>query len=290
VCRKTFTDETTRPADRRELPRDKAELCLRMLLEGASVRSVERLTGVHRDTILAHLVEAGWACDRLLDRLVQGVPVEDVQADEIWGFVHCKEKTRVRKNYGGDVGDAWCFVALDRASRLVLAWHLDRRTPEGTELFARKLRRATNGRFQLSTDGFRPYRTAIWDTFGPGIDFAQLIKVYGTTAEPGPEGRYSPPEVTSVHPLICSGQPDEERICTSHAERQNLSMRMTLRRMTRLTNAHSKKRENHYAALALYFAYYNFCRRHTTLKATPAVAAGLADHTWTVGELLANAV
>jgi transposase-like protein/IS1 family transposase len=294
-CRKTFTDEETRPADGRELSADKAVMVLRMILEGVSVRSIERLTTVHRDTILSLMVDAGMACDRLLDRLVVSVPVEDVQADEIWGFVGCKEKTRLRKNYPEWVGDAWCFVALERNSKIVLAWHLDKRTPEATRLFSNKLRTATRGRFQLSTDGFRPYRTAVWDTFGPDIDFAQLVKVYGTTADTGPQARYSPGEVIDAVPTIIIGEPDEDSICTSHAERANLTMRMTLRRLTRLTNAHSKKRANHYAALALYFAYYNLCRDHETLhdraghKCTPAMAAGLTDHVWSVAELLANA-
>ncbi|HEX3149571.1 MAG TPA: IS1 family transposase [Gemmataceae bacterium] len=296
ACKKKFTDETTRPADRREVPRDKAIMVLRMLLEGSSVRSTERLTGVHRDTILALLVDAGMACDRLLDRLVVNLPVEDVQADEIWSFVKCKEKTRLLKNYPEWVGDSWCFVAMERTSKIILAWHMDRRTPEATRCFANKLRKATAGRFQLSTDGFRPYRTAIWDTFGPDIDFGQLVKVYGNPPEGGAQARYSPGEVIGAEPTVIIGNPDDDKICTSHSERQNLSMRMTLRRLTRLTNAHSKKSTNHYAALALYFAFFNFCRDHETLhrnakaKCTPAMAAGLTDHVWSVGELLANAV
>ncbi|HEX3151373.1 MAG TPA: IS1 family transposase [Gemmataceae bacterium] len=295
-CRKTFTDEATRPADGRELSQEKAIMVLRMLLEGASVRSTERLTGVHRDTILNTLVDSGKACARFLDEKVRNVPAQDVQADEIWSFVNCKEKTRVAKNYPEWVGDSWCFVALDRDSKLVLTWHNDRRTPEATRTFLQKLRKATSGRFQLSTDGFRPYRTATWDTFGNDIDFAQLVKVYGTTADAGPQARYSPGVVIGAEQLICIGNPDEELICTSHAERQNLTMRMTLRRLTRLTNAHSKKGLNHWCALALYFAFYNFCRDHDTLhkaakaKTTPAMAAGLTDHVWSVGELLANAV
>ena len=286
VCRRTFTDEQTRPMDRRRLDMDKAVLALRHLLEGNSVRSTERLVEVHRDTILSVMVEAGENCQRFLESVVHRGPVDDVQADEIWSFVRCKEKTKQRNGYSEDMGDAWCFAAIERTSKMILAWHLGKRTPEDTLEFSEKLRRATSGRFQLSTDGYGPYRTEIPFVFGPTIDFAQLIKIYGDTTD---EGRYSPGQVIDAYPVICTGQPDEERICTSHAERANLTMRMTLRRLTRLTNAHSKKWENHEAALALYFAFYNFCRVHSTIKSTPAVAAGLTDHTWSVKELLETA-
>src|SRR5439155_12637337 len=171
----------------------------------------------------------------------------------------------------------------------VLTWHLGKRNPAATREFAGKLRTATAGWFQLSTDGYIPYRNAVRQTFGNLLDFAQLVKVYGRAPEEGSAARYSPPEVVSVYSLVFTGQPDPDRVCTSHAERQNLSMRMTLRRLTRLTNGHSKKWANHGAALALYFAFYNFCRVHSTLKTTPAVKAKLADRTWTVAELLQNA-
>ena len=270
----TFTDETTRPPDRRRLPAERAVLVLRMLLEGVSVRSTERLTETHRDTILAAMVEAGENCQRFLERAVGRVTVEDVQADEIWAFVGCKERTAQRHAYGPEVGDAWCFVGIERTNKLVLAWHLGKRTPQDTTLFAVKLARATNGRFQLSTDGFTPYRTAIPLVFGNGLDFAQLVKVYATPPQnTGAQTRYSPGEVIDTYSLIRTGEPDEDRICTSHAERANLTMRMTIRRLTRLTNAHSKTWRNHEAALALYFAYYNYCRSHMTLTSGWATSA-----------------
>jgi transposase-like protein/IS1 family transposase len=291
ACKKTFTDDATRPDDARCVDPVKADLCLRMLLEGSSVRSVERLTGVNRETILNLLVEAGEACERFLDRACVNLNVEQVQADEIWSFVGCKERVREQTGNRAGTGDCYCFVALDKTSKMVIAWHIDRRTAAATKLFTDKLRHATNGRFQLSTDGYRPYKTAVWDSFQGQIDFAQLIKVY-THSERGGQTRYSPGEVVDSYPVICMGHPDEDEICTSHVERANLTMRMTLRRFTRLTNAHSKKWSNHRAALALYFAFYNFCRPHETLskerkaKTTPAVAAGLADRVWSVGELL----
>ena len=292
----TFTDDQTRPADRRCLPADRAVQCLSMLLEGMSVRSTERLTRTHRDTILAAMVDAGERCQRFLESAVRRVAVQDVQADEIWAFVGCKERTAQRHAYGPEVGDAWCFVALERTTKLALAWHLGKRTPQDTLWFAAKLSQATNGRFQLSTDGFTPYRRVIPLVFGLSIDFAQLIKVYVTPPQnAGAQTRYSPGEVVDAYAVPRLGLPDMDRVCTSHAERANLTMRMTIRRLTRLTNAHSKKWENHEAALALYFAHYNYCRSHMTLteregrKMTPAMASGLADHVWTVAELLERA-
>jgi transposase-like protein/IS1 family transposase len=301
ACEKTFTDESTRPVDRRKLNAEKAVLCLRMLLEGNSIRSTERLTEVHRDTIIDAMIEAGEKCEAFLTRVVQDVHANDVQADEIWGFVGCKEKTRQLKGYSECVGDAWCYVAIERDTKLILAWHLDKRTPLVTTMFSAKLRTATSGRFQLSTDGMTQYRTAVPLVFGyDNIDYAQLVKTYGNTPEQGTAARYSPGDVVGIQTVVLMGQPDDARICTSHAERSNLSIRMAVRRMTRLTNAHSKKWDNHKAAMALYFAYYNFCRVHTTLtdatrtedqpkrKTTPAMASGLTDHVWSVAELLAR--
>lgn len=160
-CGKKLTDPTTRPVDRRCLDADKLTLCLRMILEGNSIRSIERLTGVHRDTIMHATVEAGEKCERFLSNAVRRVAVADVEADEIWSFCYCKERTRERLGYDESVGDAWCFTAIERTTKLILAWHLGKLSPEAAVEFALKLRQATNGRFQLSTDGFRPYRTAI---------------------------------------------------------------------------------------------------------------------------------
>ena len=294
ACPRTFTDAATCPPDRREVPADRTIMCLRMLLEGTSVRTVERLTGTHRDTILSAMVDAGERCAHFLGRAMEGYQANDVQADEIWGFVACKEKTRQRNGYGDDVGDCWCYTAIERTSKVIIAYHVGRRTPAETGEFARKLYRATNGRFQLTTDGLNQYRIAIPGAFGQSIDYAQLVKVYSNPPR-GPESRYSPGEIVECHPVVITGAPDESRICTSHAERSNLSIRMAMRRMTRLTNAHSKKFENHRAAFGLWFAFYNYCRPHATLteefdrKTTPAMAGGLADHVWNVAELLQRA-
>lgn len=287
-CRRTFTDEATRPHDNRRLDPAKMILCLRMLLEGNSIRSVERITGVHRDTIIDAMVANGEKCQEFMDATIQGVPVDDVEVDEIWGFVWCKEKTAIREGYGPEAGDAYCFTALERNTKMILAWHLGKREPFHALTFAEKLRDATSGRFQVTTDGFRPYLTAIPAALGGRVDYATLVKVYGEPTEED-RRRYSPGRIIECTATIQSGNPEEERICTSYVERSNKTIRMQIRRMTRLTDGHSKKWENHEAALGLFFAYYNFCRVHSTLKATPAKAAGLTEDTWSLERLLSEA-
>jgi transposase-like protein/IS1 family transposase len=299
-CRKTITDKATLLLDHRRVAEEKMILCLRMLLEGNSIRSVERLTGVHRDTIIDAMVTLGGKCERFLGTVINGIPVANVQADEIWGFVFCKEKARLLRKYPEEgCGDAYCYTAIERSTKLLIAWHLGKRCDADTWEFAEKLRRATTGRFQLTTDGFHPYRTAVPGTFGTSLDYAVLVKDYHATPEES--RRYSPPEVVKVTVRMQTGDPDETQICTSHVERHNRTLRMQIRRLTRLTDAHSKKWENHEAALGLFFAYYNFCRVHITLneaardegspvrKVTPAMAAGLTDHVWSVKELVEKA-
>jgi len=260
--------------------------CLRLLLEDNSIRSAERLTGVNKETIIAAMVRAGENCRKFLAKKIRRISVYDVQADEIWGYVGCKEKHRHLNNLPDCYGDAYCFTAIERNTKLMLAWHLGKRSTEDTYEFAVKLRAATCGHFQLTTDGWRPYCTAIPEVFGDSVDFAQLVKEYGDNDG---ERQYSPPIVTGISIKIRSGEPNVANICTSHVERHNLTIRMQVRRLTRLTNAFSKRWENHEAAIALFFAFYNWCRPHMTLKTTPAVASGLTDHVWSVPELLANA-
>ena len=255
---------------------------LRLMMEGMSVRSIERLTSLHRDTILRVLVHAGAQCETFLHRTIHAVPVREVQCDELWGFVGCKEKNNVEDRVHR--GDAYCFVAIERQSKLILAWHLGRRTAEDTELFTEKLDQATSGRFQLTTDGFAAYPDAVHYSLGTRVDFAQLVKVYAAPRDL--DQGYSPASVVNAISVQRWGEPDPQQICTSHVERQNLTMRMQLRRLTRLTNAFSKKWENLKAALAVYFAHYNFLRVHTTLRMTPAMQAGLTGHIWTWMELL----
>ncbi len=283
-CRRTFQDAREKPLDGMYLPVTKAESILKLMVEGCSIRSIERLTDVNRDTILLLLVVAGEKCDRLLSDRIRGLEVSDVQADEIWGYVWCKEKNRPTDS--PFIGDAYCFVGIERNTKLILAWHLGRRTAQHTMEFTEKLRVATAGEFQITTDGWPPYRDCVPYSLGKRADFATLVKVYRSDREG--EARYAPPEVAATVITPIHGRPDQSRVCTSHVERQNLSIRMGMRRMTRLTNAFSKNWENLKAAYALWFAYYDFCRVHQTLRVTPAMEAGITDHIWEIGELLSR--
>jgi IS1 family transposase len=250
-----------------------------------SVRSVERVTGVHRDTILRLLVLAGERCQRLMERKIEHVPVRDVQVDEIWGFVQKKEAQRGWGD-GPQVGDAWCFVAIERNSKLIVTHHMGKRTKESTWTFVEKLRRATaESHYQLTTDGMQFYPEAIHTILQDRVSYAKLVKVYASSREG--EQRYSPGDVVNAVPVPVFGRPDRERICTSHVERQNLSIRMGMRRMTRLTNGFSKKWENLEATYALWFAFYNFCRVHKILRVTPAMESGITTRIWSIGDLLA---
>jgi IS1 family transposase len=223
-----------------------------------------------------------------MDEKIKNIDVRDVEMDEIFGFVFKKEGHKLEREKNMDeIGTAYCFVGMERNTKLVLAHHLGKRDANATDKFVHKLSIATSRqRFQLTCDGFPPYPKAV-QIFLPGrVHFATLVKTYASPADG--EGRYSPAEVVDSVPTILAGNPVRSRICTSHIERQNLSIRMGMRRMTRLTNAFSKKWENLQAAYSLWFAYYNFCRRHASLRITPAMESGIADHIWSIGELLAQ--
>lgn len=271
----------------------KALNCLNHLVECNSIRAIERLLDIHRDTILDLLILAGERCERLLEKRIRGIVVKDVQADEIWGYVYCKEKTKNKLGYGDDqkVGDAYCYVGIERNSKLVLAWHLGRRTVEDTEAFIEKLNHGTADTFQLSTDCWRAYPDAVSYILGTRVRFGQVFKQF-VKAHPqqSPEGerRYSPAKVAQVTKFSRFGYPDPARICTSHVERHNKTIRTMTKRMARLTDAYSKKWDNLKAAFALYFAHYNFCRIHSTIHCTPAMEAGITNHIWELRELLEN--
>lgn len=294
-CKKTFSEEHEKaprperpqgPLGKMRISLDKAETCLQLLLEGMSIRSVQRVTGLHQETILNLLVLAGERCEKLMNDKIKGVAVKDVEADEIWGFVQCKNRHKLNKKIDNpEVGDAYTFVGIERNSKLILAWHLGQRDMVNTEAFTEKLDYATSGRFQLTTDGWAPYENAVSYSLGVRVDYAMLIKVYAANREG--ETKYSPPEVVKTVSKDMIGSPDPRRICTSIVERSNLSMRTSIRRLTRLTNAFSKKWENLHAMLSLYFAFYNFCRAHKSLGgATPAMAQGIAKTTWSLRDLL----
>jgi len=285
-CGATFAEIPERPLGAMRLPVAKATLCLSMLTEGSSIRSTERVTGVHRDTVMRLLRFAGAKAEKLLDA-VRGVKVDDVQADEIWGFVKMKEKTKVEKGItDSQLGDAWTYVAIERTSKLVLSWHLGRRTAEDTEHFMAQVDGATAGQFQLTTDGYGPYPAAVENNLGARVDYAVLQKTYGADASED-QRRYSPAKIIGTFKEAVIGEPEESRVCTSHVERQNLHMRMQLRRLTRLTTGFSKKWENLKAALALHFWAFNYCWMHSTIRCTPAMAAGIARKPLRLGDLLA---
>jgi IS1 family transposase/transposase-like protein len=283
-CNKTFTEDHAQLFGNMYTGLYEGARAIELLCEGCTVGTVERLTGLNRRTILSLLVIVGKKCERLLESRIRNLPVSDVQADEIWGFVGCKEK----HNFKGDPekGDAYTFVAIERTTKLVLTWHLGRRSALDTALFVEKLNEATSGHFQISTDGFAPYVDSILTSLGTRVDFAQLIKVYGENPD---EHRYSPPRVIEAVAKPIWGDPDPERICTSHVERSNGTMRAKIRRLTRLTYAFSKKRTNLKAALALYFCWYNWCHVLRSIRVTPAMQAGIADHIWSITELLETA-
>jgi IS1 family transposase/transposase-like protein len=288
ACKASFGLIPARPLGAMRLDIEKATLCVQLLTEGSSIRSTERISGVHRDTICRLLCVVGGKCDDLLGRLVHGVKVADVQADELWSFVGMKEKTKVQKQItDSEIGDAYTFLAVERDSKLLLAHHVGRRTSEDASLFAAKLSTAVDGgRFQVSTDGFEGYPAALEAHFGGQIDYAQLIKSYSGTGLDS-ERRYSPPSIIATEKRVVSGSPDEAKVCTSHVERLNLHVRMMSRRFTRLTTGFSRKRDNLRAAVSLFAASYNLCWSHRTLKGcTPAMVAGITRKPWKVAELL----
>jgi IS1 family transposase len=263
-------------------------MAIRLLMEGNSVRATGRLLGVGKKTILFLVRSIGEACEMFLRNTVVAVLCESVQCDEVWSFVHCKEKTRRRLGYGEEVGDCYTWTAIEPTSKLLLAFAVGKRDQSTGELFARRLRRATSGKFQIDTDGLSIYPNAFADAFGYDQDHAQVVKVFGTATEG--EGRYSPAQLLETTVQVGLGNPDLEAACTSHIERSNKTLRMQIRRFTRLTDGHSKLWRNHEAAIALFFAYYNFCRVHSTIKTTPAANAGLTDHVWSVQELIERAM
>ena len=257
------------------------------LVEGNSIRSLERMSGVHRDTIMRLLVQAGNRCWLLLNDRMRGFHSKLIQVDEVWTFVGKKEgRLKEAERLNPELGDQYVFVGLDAETKLVPSFCVGKRNGQTALQFMQDLQAklAGNGRIQLSTDGFRAYLDAVELTFGTDIDFAQVVKIYASV-NPGP-GRYSPPRVTEVVSTRIQGDPDPAHISTSYVERQNLTMRMQIRRFTRLTNGFSKKLENLKAALALHVAHYNFARVHRTLRVTPAMAAGITDHIWNWDELL----
>jgi transposase-like protein/IS1 family transposase len=282
-CSKTFV-ASTRSLDGMRIGTDKAAQIIRCLMEGMGINSVCRLCGVAKNTVLDLLLLTGQRCAMFLNDAIVGVPVSDVQADELWSFVYCKDRTRKKLSLPvAHYGDKYCFVGLERYHKLALAYHVGTRDFEDGRTFVLKLARACgNHDFQITTDGWAPYKRLI-PMHLRGADFAILIKVFAHGQD---TGRYSPGQIIELKYKPITGEPEHDRICTSHVERHNLTMRMAMRRFTRLTNGFSRKLENHEAALGLYFAAYNFIAKHAALRTTPAVAAGIASEPWSVEQLI----
>ena len=258
---------------------------LSALVEGNSVRSVSRMTGVHKTTILRLINDVGAACTKIMDERMRNVPCREIEADEVWCFIGKKQRRLTdAEKIAGELGDTYTFIAFDPQTKLVPAFKVGKRDWATTHAFIRDLRARVTGRIQLSTDAFRTSIDAVERAFGADVDYAQIVKNYAP--EDAGRGRYSPPAVIGVEKIEIAGRPERSRICTSYVERNNLTVRMQLRRFTRLTNGFSKKLANLKAMLALFLAYYNFCRIHGSLRVTPAMAAGITDRVWEVRDLL----
>ena len=266
------------------LKREKQAAAISCLVEGNSIRSTERITGVHRDTIMRLMLRVGKGCEKLMDEQMRNLGCRHLQVDEIWSYVGKKQR-HVRDDDDVDrVGDTWTFVSLCADSKLVPCYRIGKRDHETAMAFMKDLSQRLKYRVQISSDALPAYIAAVEEAFGPSASYGQIVKSY--EAEPIGPGRYSPPKVTSTRKKIIAGQPDPERISTSYIERQNLTMRMQMRRFTRLTNGYSKKLENLKAAVALHFAHYNFVRVHETIRCTPAMEAGVAKQLWTMDDLI----
>jgi IS1 family transposase len=257
------------------------------LIEGCSARSISRMTGCHLETVLKVLVESGKKCEALLNERMRGLHCEALEMDELWAYVYKKQRVLTPEDRAEhpEYGDAYTFVALDPTTKAVVGYLVGKRDYASTDAFIADLSHRVEGTVQLSTDGFQYYHSTIARHFGNRASHAEIVKWY-TSVNPG-SGRYAPPLVGGTQITERQGSPDRSKICTSYVERNNLTIRCSVRRFTRLTNAFSKKIENLKAAVALWFAYYNFCRVHGSLKSTPCMQAGLTDRIWDLQELAA---
>ena len=267
------------------LPIEKQAQILNALVEGCSVRATARMVGVEHKTVLRVLLRAGERCQRLLDEKMRNIHARYIQVDEMHGYVQVRQKNLdpIRHDEQA-MGEQYVFIAIDSETKLIPSFLAGKRNAENAYWLMKDLESRLATRVQLTTDGFRPYINAVDDTFGTNVDYAMLVKVY--SGDESSRERYSPSEIVEAVPIPVMGSPKMQRISTSHIERQNLTVRMQLRRFTRLTNAFSKKLENLKAALSLHFAWYNFCRVHSSLRVTPAMAAGVTDSVWDFDTLL----
>jgi len=266
------------------LPMEKQIQIISTLVEGNSIRATARMAGVEHKTVMRVLLRVGDHCGRLLNERMRRLPCKVVQMDEIWTYVGKKEKQVRPDDNPEQVGDQYVFVSMDSETKLVPSFRIGKRNAANAWYFVQDLQSRLANRVQLTRDGFRPYKDAVDDAFGMDVDYAMLVKMYSDSGQA--DTRYSPGEIVESRPIPITGNPKLHLISTSHIERQNLTIRMQLRRFTRLTNAFSKKLENLKAALSLHFAWYNFCRVHSSLRITPAMASGVTNHIWEFRDLL----
>ncbi|GAA4470618.1 IS1 family transposase [Nemorincola caseinilytica] len=269
-----------------KLPIEKRKQIVNLLVEGSSLRAISRICDVSINTVTKLLVDIGKACEKFHDEKVRNVTASRIQADEIWSFVAMKEKTATRLGIDEDgIGDVWTWTGIDADTKLIISWYVGNRDAVSANEFMLDVASRLKNRVQLTTDGHKAYLKAVENAFDGEIDFAQLVKIYGNVEGSGNDRRYSPVECIGSEKHIVEGRPDEKHISTSYVERQNLTMRMHMRRFTRLTNAFSKKVENHAYAIALHFVYYNFCKVHKSLRVTPAMEAKLATRPMTIEDI-----
>jgi IS1 family transposase len=267
------------------LPLEKQTMTIHALAEGNSIRSIERMTGIHRDTIMRLGVKVGQSCATLLDEKMRNLELGSIEVDEIWGFIGKKQKQVTRSDSRHLVGDVWTYIALDVKTKLIPSYFIGKRDAYHTNAFMMDLAARVTNRVQISSDGLQTYAAAVERGFGAGVDYGQIIKTYASDDRYA-QGRYSPAEVVKVEKASIMGSPIQSEISTSHVEKQNHTLRMHCRRLTRLTNAFSKKLENFKAAIGLNFAYYNFVKTHGAIRCTPAMAAGIMPSALTVRDLV----
>ena len=257
------------------LPLEKRVQIINLLVEGMSLRATSRIAGVSINTVTNILVSVGRACRVFHDQHVRKIKSAQVQCDEIWAFVYSKEKNTPEEHKGAGVGSVWTWIAMDADTKIIISWYVGNRSAEDAYIFMCDVKRRLRNRVQLTTDGYKAYLNAVPDAFGSRIDYAQLVKLYDSN------DRY-----TGADRRVMLGKPNKKKITTAHIERQNLTMRMHMRRFARKTNAFSKKIENHCYAQAIYFVYYNFVRIHSTLRVTPAMEAGITKEPMEIKDLV----
>ncbi len=268
-----------------KLTRDDQIQAISDLTEGASIRSVERMTGIYRDTIMRLGIRVGYACEKLMDEKMRGLSCERVQVDEIWGFVGKKQKNASDLDKLAGLGNAWTFVAIDADTKAIPCYAVGQRDQDTANRFINDLSNRLKNKIQISSDALPAYIDSIVEAFGDEVDYGQIVKTY-STVETSPQGRYSPAQIVKATKTVIAGNPQIKHISTSYIERANLTLRMHCRRLTRLTNAFSKKLENFKAAIGLHFGYYNFVKSHSTIRMTPAMALGVVPGFMTVGDLV----